>query len=751
MVSTLPLRTALRTPACLLAHIAGIDSINLPHRWEQLCCHAAEVASASYAELARRHLPLLASVLDCHEVDTSGIRRADAGTFIHGVKLALRACCEITTHHTGKPAVLVIEDLQWMGGLREVIADLLQHACLPQPLIVIGTARPEFGTTNAQLSELVGEGAYRALILPPLAKTEGGQLMRALLPDVKLPPELAQDLERKANGVPYYYEEFARLALMQGLVVERDGRLELTVEKVEIELPADLRELIENRLARLEPELRDLTGRAAVIGRSFSGERLRKLEKALGLPAAKELIAELAELQQQQFIAREAGDRYFFEHVLAQSAAYVSVPPKARAELHRTMADTLKEIIAPGSVSEWDILPELIRHLAGCGRFKDAHEQACGLLYVMADLGKLDVCSIWFKHALELWKAHEEFTGDGSDWEDNLSFNSAPAEFPPSRMLHQTMSALCTLQGRYSKALAHGAVALELCRQPAESSYRWGALLALGDALFHVGRIEEARTHYEESLALVRKGAARVDEGRGISRLAQLHCEQGRWDEMRSCYKEHLAIARELGDRRTEATALRNIGRSYRIQGNLDEAKTYAERSVSMFREMGNRLGTGRSLHHLAEVLMAKGLTSKARTCLHESYAIAIEVEDRMSKVRNLTVMGLLHVHAGELELAEQVLAEAMVLDANSGFPHAGGLLHCALVHFHLAGMRKSAVSPDGIASTSEAVRRELGKAEACATQLSVAPESELGVEIAKARAAIEEFEREVGTASQAD
>jgi tetratricopeptide (TPR) repeat protein len=214
---------------------------------------------------------------------------------------------------------------------------------------------------------------------------------------------------------------------------------------------------------------------------------------------------------------------------------------------------------------------------------------------------------------------------------------------------------------------------------------------------------------------------------------------------MRACYEEHLAIARELGDRRTEATALRNIGRSYRVLGNLDEAKAHAERSVSMFREMNNRLGIGRSLYHLAEVLIAEGLTGEALACLQESLAIATEVEDRMSQVRDFIAMGLLHVYAGELDSAEQALTRAEELVASSGFPNERGLLHCAMVLYQLAVKRQSLVDPELKAGTTEAVRRELGQAEARATQLGALPESELGYEIARARAAIEEFEREYG------
>jgi hypothetical protein len=109
---------SLSTFAAEITGVALIDKENLPQRWEELCQYAARTVNDTYADRARRHLPLLALLLDCKGVDTSGIRRADTGSFIHSVKLALCTCCEVAAHFTAKPVVLVIEDLQWMGCMR---------------------------------------------------------------------------------------------------------------------------------------------------------------------------------------------------------------------------------------------------------------------------------------------------------------------------------------------------------------------------------------------------------------------------------------------------------------------------------------------------------------------------------------------------------------------------------------------------------------------------------------------------------
>ena len=99
--------------------------------------------------------------------------------------------------------------------------------------------------------------------------------------------------------------------------------------------------LILGRLDQLEPELRALTGRASVLGRSFLKNLLGKLEERLGISSSEALDSELSGLTSQQVLGQEPGDRYFFEHVLTHEAAYGALL-KSNRTIHNREANLVR-------------------------------------------------------------------------------------------------------------------------------------------------------------------------------------------------------------------------------------------------------------------------------------------------------------------------------------------------------------------------------------------------------------------------
>ncbi len=650
--------------AAEVAGVAGLTKGNLPARWEELCSHAAQPVSAQYAERQRKHLPLLALLLDCEEVDTAGIRQADTASFLLGVKLALRACCELVAHFTSQPVMLVIEDLQWMGSLREVITDLLANACLPQPLIAIGTARPEFAATDEELAELTGIGEaglsaglrpFSVMELPPLERTEGGRLVQKLLPGIKLPGQVERELAEKADGLPYYYEEFARLLVRHGLVVEREGSFEVKEGVSEVELPEDIRALILDRLNGLEPELRELTGRAAVIGRSFSRKRLQEIEKRLGVGTAERLETGLADLAEQQVLGGEPGDQYFFEHVMSRDAAYNSVPNPDRLLLHGVMSDVLSEMLVPGTASEWDILPELAKHLESAGNHREAHEKCCKLLGLMAKTGRIDQWKYWEEKARHAWE-HARSTALALPEKSPYSLQAIG-----TRRLHQ---------GRYKEAEKLLKESLAIHREIGDHRGVGLCLNNLGVVAEQQRRNEEAAKYHHESLEIYREIGDRKGTAGNLHNLGNVTFNQGRYEDGEKLYREALEINREIGNRLWIAYNLNSLGGLAHAQGRYEEGKKLYEESLAILREIGDRCGIAASLNSLGAVACCERRYNEGEKLCREALEIRREIGDRRgiaSSLNNLAEVGINLEHLGK---ACKCLVEALRIVGEIGSPN---------------------------------------------------------------------------------
>jgi class 3 adenylate cyclase/tetratricopeptide (TPR) repeat protein len=629
--------------AAELAQIAGVNAENLPERWDELCSHAAQVVSPAYAERQRGHLALLAHILDCKLVDTSGIRQADTASFMLNIRLALRACCELACFASSQPVVIIIEDLQWMGEEREIISDLLKQASLPVPLIIVATARLEYHPQPA----LLGEGALDITTLDKLSEGQGRDMMQALLPGLALPRHIETELHRRAEGLPYYYEEFARMLVRRKLVSESGGQYSLTREIDDLAIPEDIKMLILGRLDQLDPELRSLTGRASVLGRSFLKRLLVKLEERLGTNTPEKLETVLSDLEVQQVLKQEQGDRYFFEHVLTREAAYGSLLSSNRVLLHGLAADLLSELLIPGTQSEWEVLPELIRHLEQVKNHEAAHERCCDYLEMMAHTGRY-----------ENWQEYE----DKARYNWNQVVRADATRMPVSASLYGVLGWQHYCQGRMGEARMCYEHALLTSRHGGDRGLQCKTLNFLGTLNRNQGRLDEGQRCYEEALGIARERGNRLTESTVLRNIGILQRMHGDSEAAQQCYEESLEIKREIGDRRGEGITLHNLGNLFRDQGQIDRARLCYEQSLAIKRETDDRRGEGITLSGMGVLQAAQGETGAARDAYQEALTISREIGDRRREAYALNCLGMLNQQEHRMEEARTCYEEALVI-----------------------------------------------------------------------------------------
>ena len=236
------------------------------------------------------------------------------------------------------PALYVIEDVHWIDSVSEsMFGDFM--SVIPQThSVVLLTYRPEY---RGSLSNLPGA---QKIALSPLSDSETGALLGELLGIDPSVAAIADLINARAAGNPFFAEEMVHELAERGVLDGERGRYTCHTDVADISVPATLQAAIAARIDRLAAGAKRTINAAAVVGSRFTIDLLT----AIGVdPVLEDLIR--AELIDQVRFTPYA--EYAFRHPVIRSVAYESQLKSARAQLHRHLAAVI-ESRDPASADE---------------------------------------------------------------------------------------------------------------------------------------------------------------------------------------------------------------------------------------------------------------------------------------------------------------------------------------------------------------------------------------------------------------
>jgi DNA-binding CsgD family transcriptional regulator len=325
-------------------------------------------------------------------------------------------------------------------------------------------------------------------------------------------------------------------------------------------IPPTVREVINQRIARLPFESRQALRAAAVLGRDFGRLRLAELLGASELVVAAALQPAIAV----RLISPGAADGYRFVHALIQAAVYEAIDVRERVELHRRAAAA---IAALGTDDD-----ETISDLA----FHSYHASLDGdpgpaLRYTRVAGRRarqrlaFGEAARWLSLALEL--ADRRPPNDDDHLE--LLFEAAEAD-------------VCAGLGVSARARFERAAEIARQRQDADALTR--AALGVGSAVVQSpGKVDW------ELVALLEQAAAAAVDDAARARLESRRAIELYWSEggepARADSRLALRIAERSGDQEALGVAL--VARQFTLRGpeRLDERIATGERLLALARE----------------------------------------------------------------------------------------------------------------------------------------------------------------------
>jgi len=267
------------------------------------------------------------------------------------------------------PLLLVLEDGHWADTSTLLLLRHLARTATDARLLVLATFRDTEADVPAELADTLAD-LRRAddvvrLKLGGLSEVEIAEFVeRAAGREQEAPVhELASAIHALTEGNAFLVCELWRALLETGALALSEGALRLTRSIEEIATPESVREVVSQRVSRLDDETRDLLDLAAVAGTEFELEVLRTARPDLERPDALDAAVRSGVVDE----VPGPTLAYRFTHELVRRAVYDRLSAHRRAELHLLVGNAIEATDAGSG----RLLADLAHHFAAAAPLGD--------------------------------------------------------------------------------------------------------------------------------------------------------------------------------------------------------------------------------------------------------------------------------------------------------------------------------------------------------------------------------------------
>jgi adenylate cyclase len=536
-------------------------------------------------------------------------------------RILFNAIAELVARRAAmKPVLLLLEDLHWADEETLSLLDHLARSLAGIPVMIIATYRDsetDVGKPLAKtLDNLIRLHLVERISLGGLPQNAVAEMIQAL--SGREPPQaLVTVIHSHTEGNPFFIEELFQHLVERGKLIDANGDFRAALDLSDIDVPQSLRIVIGRRLARLNQDTQKALGAAAVIGRSFTFELLEASTRA----DADSLLDCLDEAERTGLISstlQYPEARFKFAHELSRQAVLAGLSVARRQRLHLNVADAIERLYA----LELEVhVDDLAHQLWQAGASADASRTVRYLQMAGEEAFKRSAnveAVSYFNRGLELLKTmpvtpeHVQrelslqiglgvplsLTKGMSAPEVETTYNRARelcrrvGESPQLFSVVLGLRRFYFIRGEPQTALELGAQLLTLAQRQ-DPSLLALAHLMLGEILYALGELTQAREHLEQGIAAYDPQQERphalvygIDGGVGcLSYGAIILWLLGYPEQALKMSHRALPLAQELGHPHTLAMALTWASQLHQLRREERLTQERAEQDVKLSAE----------------------------------------------------------------------------------------------------------------------------------------------------------------------
>jgi class 3 adenylate cyclase/tetratricopeptide (TPR) repeat protein len=575
-----------------------------------------------------------------------------------------------------EPALIVLDDLHWadpatldlLGSLVFDAADRAGRERLPLMIVAAHRPVPASHRLGKLLGQLRREPIVASIELDGLPPSETGVMIRDL-GVASASHALVDSVQGITHGYPLFVQEFVHQLRANDLIETIGGYATVRTLPTGTALPRDVMTAVGARLAPLGEESLKILALAALLGDSFSVDRLARVAGVAG----ESVVAAIDAGVDQQIVVADGGS-VRFRHPLLRQALAARVTPERQQEIHLQIAQALE---AEGGDRATSL--EIVRHLLAAGARTDRDKVArharqgadrafsmfawaeAARLYARAaeaagrslppgELGELHFlaglshhhdfdlgpCLEQYGRAMDAFREANDLAGQAQTLrhQTRALYNTAGTTYGDQIDLSQHERVLAMLGDREplirgfllevmsqvhwtardstrAEALAHRALSLGI--EADDDRLRHHASFALGLAQFQSGRLGEALASYTDSLAYARRTGDPWIESTPMQRLAVVHHSFGQLDAAERLGREGRALMGPIAYGAEMSFALANLATTALARGEFRQVEEHAREALTMAYRTRYPWGATIALLALANARALEGRLHDAR------------------------------------------------------------------------------------------------------------------------------------------
>jgi class 3 adenylate cyclase/tetratricopeptide (TPR) repeat protein len=501
-----------------------------------------------------------------------------------------------------RPLVIAIEDLHWIDKTSEESLNILLENIPGTRVFLIFTFRSNY------LPPWGAKTYYSQITLNRLSNRESLGMIRALLGAENIEEDLAGLILEKAEGVPFFIEEFVRSLQESGAVNKSDGRCHLGGDITQVLIPETLHDLLMSRVDRLPEGAKEILQIGSVIEREFSWDLL----KAVSDPDEMEVLSQLSHLKEAELIFERGifpQANYIFQHAMTRELVYNSLLDDKRRAYHLAVGEAMEKIFSD-RLDEYS--PMLALH------FTQGGESERGYAY-HHKAGKLAAGSYANREAMdhfrEAWRFIEKMAQDRSTDEKRLDTairlaevmetlgefeatltlleevlkSSADKEknLPGYAGVHYWMGHTCGNLGRYDDARKYLHRSLELSQQSGSIESEGSTHDYLGQLDYMQGYLKSALEHMEAAVKCLRAIGNQTRLAWSVAFKAMIFCDLNIAAHWPAVLQEAEDLVEHSGNERARGALYIIKSITNRNTGQYDQARKLALEGVELAEKIG--------------------------------------------------------------------------------------------------------------------------------------------------------------------